>query len=59
MKLQAVANKPARMAIDRADIEGLMQMYGDTMDWERVADYFALFDMTGLYAELKERYHAT
>jgi len=58
LKVQAIANKPPRMAIDRADIEGLMQIYGDQLDWQRVADYFALFDMTELYVELKERCHA-
>jgi hypothetical protein len=58
LKVQAIANKPSRMAIDKADIEGLMQIYGDQLDWQRVGDYFALFEMTTLYLELKGRYHA-
>lgn len=47
----------SRMAIDKADIEGLMQICGDQLDWQRVADYFALFEMADLYVELKERHH--
>ncbi len=58
LKVQAIANKPSRSAIDRADIEGLMQMYGDKLDWQLVADYFALFGMSELFSELEERYHA-
>lgn len=58
LKVQAIANNPARKAIDLADIEGLMQLYGKNLDWEKVDGYFALFEMTDLYAELKERYHA-
>lgn len=57
LKVQAIANKPSRMAIDKADIEGLMQLCGDQLDWQQVADYFALFDMTTLYLELKERHY--
>lgn len=57
LKVQAISNKPSRRAIDQADIEGLIQMYGDQLDWQRVADYFALFEMTELYHELKARYH--
>lgn len=57
LKVQAIANKPSRTALDRTDIEGLMQIYGDQLDWQRIADYFALFEMTELYLELKERHH--
>ncbi len=59
LKLQAIANKQSRTAIDKADIVGLMQIYGDQMDWHLVAEYFALFDMTALFHILKERYHVS
>lgn len=57
LKVQAIANQSSRMAIDLVDIEGLIQLYSDKMDWIRVAEYFALFDMTELFLKLKERYH--
>lgn len=57
LKIQAIANKPSRMAIDRFDIEGLMQICGNQLDWQRIANYFDLFEMSELYLELKERYH--
>lgn len=58
LKVQAIANNPSRMAIDRGDIEGLMQLRCTELDWERVEGYFALFSMQKLFCELKERYHA-
>jgi len=58
LKVQAMANSSSRAPVDKADIEGLMQIYGEKLNWQRIADYFALFNMDSLYAELKERYHA-
>lgn len=58
LKVQAIANSPPRMAVDRGDIEGLMQLRAGTMDWQRIEEYFALFSMMDLFNELKERYHA-
>lgn len=57
LKVQAIANSPARMAIDLGDIEGLMQLCSNSMDWRRIEEYFALFTMLDLFNELKERYH--
>lgn len=59
LKVQAIANQASRMTVDKADIEGLMQLYGDKLDWRRIAEYFELFEMTELYHTLKERYHVS
>jgi predicted nucleotidyltransferase len=57
LKVQAIANNPARRAIDLADIESLMELYGADLDWKRIEEYFELFDMSDLLAELEARYH--
>ena len=57
LKVQAIANNPARRAIDLADIESLMELYGADLDWKRIEEYFELFDMSDLLGELEARYH--
>lgn len=57
LKVQAIANNPSRLAIDRGDIEGLMQLRGMDLNWDRVEEYFALFSMQELFNELKGRYN--
>lgn len=58
LKVQAIANNPARLAVDLGDMEGLMRILGAELNWERMEVYFALFSMQELFRELKERYHA-
>ena len=55
-KIQAIANNPAREAKDNADIEALMELFGDTLDWPRVQEYFALFRMGQRFDELRGKY---
>jgi len=31
---------------------------GESLDWELVRQYFKLFDLTPLFAELERKYHA-
>jgi len=52
LKLQAISNDPSRMAIDRDDIEKLLQINRDQVDWELVKHYFSLFEMNELYTEI-------
>lgn len=56
MKIQAMANDPDRTPLDRYDIEELMRLHGATLDWLLVEEYFDLFEMHTLFAELKTKY---
>jgi hypothetical protein len=56
LKIQAIANDPQRTALDRYDIEELLRLHGATLDWQLVEEYFDLFGMHDLFAELKSKY---
>jgi hypothetical protein len=56
MKIQAIANDPQRTALDRYDIEELLRLHGATLDWQLVEEYFNLFEMSDLFAELDTKY---
>ncbi|MBU2575090.1 MAG: nucleotidyltransferase family protein [Elusimicrobia bacterium] len=54
LKVQAIANNPNRFYKDNADIEELLKIV--EVDWEKLKTYFALFDMTGRFLELRAKY---
>ena len=54
LKVQALSNDPRRERWDLADIELLTERYAGEIDWERVREYFALFDRLELYDEIRE-----
>lgn len=54
LKVQAMANAPRRRSQDVADIQKLVQVHRESMDWELIRDYFDLFNMLDLLEELKE-----
>lgn len=56
LKAQAMANDESRRAIDLADIESLMALYGARLDWPLIEEYFSIFGMTDLARELQEKY---
>lgn len=56
LKIQAVANNPSRRAQDVADIEALMAFYGKRLDWQRIQEYYDLFDMGSEAKQLRERF---
>ncbi len=53
MKIQAIVNAPHRKSHDLADIQHLVEVHRDSIDWELIEDYCALFDMTGMADKLK------
>ncbi len=59
LKSQAMANNPTRTAVDLADIESLMDLYGSNLDWARIEEYFDLFDMSPLALELRKKHDVT
>jgi len=56
LKVQAIANDPSRKPIDLADIEALMEIYGGSIDWPIIEEYFDLFEFNDLFEELKSKY---
>jgi hypothetical protein len=55
LKVQAIANNPARRLRDLADIEALISANLAELDWALVKKYFDLFSMASEYADLKGR----
>lgn len=53
LKIQAIANAPHRRSHDMADIQRLVEVHRDSVDWELIRDYCALFDMTDMAEKLK------
>jgi len=57
LKVQAMANDPSRQTTDLADIEALMAMHKDTLDWELIGEYFKIFNMQETANTLRKKYH--
>ena len=58
LKIQAIANNENRELTDMYDIEELLRLHGDTLDWKLIEEYCVIFDREDLFAKLKEKYHA-
>jgi hypothetical protein len=57
-KVQAIANDESRKAFDLGDIESLMALHKESLNWDTVEEYFSLFGFSGLFAELKGKFFA-
>jgi hypothetical protein len=57
LKVQAINNDPTRRPLDMADIEALMKIFGEALDWKRIEGYFVLFGMQDDAAKLKGKYY--
>ena len=53
MKLQAITNDPSRSQTDMADIESLVSIHGNNLDWSLIEEYFKLFNMGDVYKKMK------
>ena len=58
LKVQAFANDEKRERLDMFDIESLMRVHGQSLDWELIGEYFDLFESSELFSELKRKYCA-
>lgn len=56
LKVLALTNDRRRERRDLADVELLAERYAREIDWERVREYFALFDRLELYEEIRKTY---
>lgn len=57
LKIQAINNDPSRRPLDMADIEALMRILGESLDWQRIEGYFELFGMQATFTTLRETYN--
>lgn len=56
LKVQSLANNPERLSKEYADMEALMDYYRESLDWQIIEEYFALFDLNNKFLELKAKY---
>ena len=56
LKVQAMINDPDRRTQEQADIERLMTLYGKRLDWERIKEYYDLFDLGKEAKRLRKRF---
>ncbi|MFH1227464.1 MAG: nucleotidyl transferase AbiEii/AbiGii toxin family protein [Planctomycetota bacterium] len=56
LKLQAINNDPGRKKQDLPDIEALMELHKNKLDWKLLKKYFGMFEMVELYKKLNQSY---
>jgi len=56
LKVQAMSNDPDRRAQEVSDIERLCALYGAKLDWQRVLEYYRVFDLEDEAMGLKKRF---
>ena len=52
LKLQSIRNNPEREKQDMMDIESLLSIHSEYLDWSLVQSYFKLFEMEERYIQL-------
>ena len=56
LKVQAMVNDPDRRSQEMADIERVMAFYGQRLDWQRIEEYYNLFDLQEEVKRLRRRF---
>lgn len=56
LKVQAMVNDPNRKSQEIADIERLMALYGQKLDWPRIHEFYELFNLGEEAKQLSQRY---
>jgi hypothetical protein len=56
LKVQAMVNDPDRRSQEQADIERLMNLYGQRLDWERIHEYYDVFNLGKEADQLRRRF---
>lgn len=52
LKIQAIHNAPERKPKDWADIEALVSVNKDILDWKLIKEYFIIFNMSEMYEKI-------
>jgi hypothetical protein len=55
-KLQGMVNDESRKSLDLSDIESLLAANKKNVDWILIKEYFDLFNCTGIFDKLREKY---
>lgn len=56
LKVQAMANDSFRLAKETVDIEALMEHSGARLDWDRIQEFYDLFELSDEGRRLRERF---
>lgn len=56
LKLQALVNDETRSYKELADIEAIIEVYKDVIDWNLLSEYFHLFNKLELLYDIKKKY---
>ncbi|MGA1823141.1 MAG: nucleotidyl transferase AbiEii/AbiGii toxin family protein [bacterium] len=56
LKLQALVNDKSRENREYADIEMLMEYYGEDLNWDLIEEYYALFDKGKEFKRIRDLY---
>lgn len=56
LKIQAIVNDKGRERLDMSDIEELMALHGDSMDWGLIGEYFSVFGQEKLFLTLEKKH---
>ncbi|MGH6803862.1 MAG: nucleotidyltransferase family protein [Methyloceanibacter sp.] len=56
LKVQAMFNDPERRAQEQNDIERLMAQYGRQLEWNRIQEFYEVFDLADEAKKLRERF---
>ena len=56
LKVQAMFNDPERRAQEQRDIETLMARYRSQLDWERIQEFYDVFELGSDAKRLRERF---
>ena len=56
LKVQVMVNDPDRRPQEMADIERVMAVYGQRLDWQRIEEFYELFDLSDDARRLRRRF---
>ena len=56
LKVQAMVNDPSRRGKELVDIQALVERHGPTLDWQRIQEYFDIFEIGEEAGRLRERF---
>lgn len=56
LKIQALANNPQRVELEKNDIKSILEKYHGSIDWNKLKEYFSLFSLIDYYETLKKEY---
>ena len=56
LKVQVMVNDPDRRPQEMADIERVMAAYGQRLDWQRIDEFYQLFDLSDDARRLRQRF---